>query len=337
MFFDNKDRTKQTSGRETDEVKDDRASDVTPSEKAAIIQTSEKPVVVKTRRKHRLGLFTLLLLLLVGLALIAGFLLSGWATEKAGAPAPKAKIPVQNNPARNKPATDITALLQEISDNLQGGPVTHERQAPDYIVLGYQFAAVGDKNDSSGITIARQDIAVDVTMTKLENNLIEKGFKKSIHQVAEPYYGLVKYENTDTICGVSNNRPDSDSSQMKEVYLTCAPTASYTETAKVQKPFYDAYRAAHPDRTTQGLAYPRIIESRTKGYKIAEAGIYSESQPAGAMGLFYQTPDQKWRFFAGTQQALPCSDYSTPDLKKAYLGESCMGEDSSGLPATVQL
>jgi len=71
------------------------------------------------------------------------------------------------------------------------------------------------------------------------------------------------------------------------------------------------------------LSYPKIAESKTAGYKTAEVGLLAEAQFGGAAGLFYQTPDGMWHFFKGTQQIIPCGDYNTPDLKKAFLGSQC--------------
>ncbi len=317
----------------------ENTNEVKPTEEnmqSQVKSTSDREdnVVVAPKKKRHLGLFFALLLTLVVLALITGFLMSDSTRNKAAAPG----IPQQTTKEKTSTkTTDIAALLAGISDNLQGSGVKHDKVAPDFIVPGYSFAAVGSQEDSSNVTFQRADTAVDATMTKLENNLTGEGFKKSAVQVKEPYWGLVKYENTDTICGISTNRPESDASQMKEVYLACALKDTYKATAKVQKPFYDAYTAARTDYPDQDIAYPRISDSRTRGYKTAEAGLYGEGQPTGAMGLFYQTPDQTWHYFMGTQQIVSCSKYDTPDLKKAYLGEQCFESANTVSPSTVQL
>ncbi len=49
-----------------------------------------------------------------------------------------------------------------------------------------------------------------------------------------------------------------------------------------------------------------------------------ETNTDGATQLFYRTsPEAKWQFFKSTQMILPCSDYNTDDLKRAFMGESC--------------
>ena len=74
----------------------------------------------------------------------------------------------------------------------------------------------------------------------------------------------------------------------------------------------------------------RIKDSEFKPYQTLQASFY------GAAGLFYRTSSEaEWRFFTATQAALPCSDYDTDDLRKAYAGDICYteaGEESAVTP-----
>jgi hypothetical protein len=289
------------------------------------------PVVASGRKKRHLGLFLTLLLLLVILAAGAGYL------YKTSLNKPAANSTATTNSTAQTPkttqTTDIVNLLTEASTVVSGGPVTHDVAAPDFMVAGYDFAAVGQKDDSSDVTVKKASADIAPTATKFENFLTSKDCKKSETQLKDTYYTLIKYENADTICGVSSVSSKTVSSNPEPVSLACALKSTYEATAKAQKPFYDAYRSAAKENVSS-LGYPRLIDSRTRNYKTAEVSLYSEAQPTGALGLFYQTPDKKWHFFKGTQNTLPCSDFNTADLKKAYLGEPCMDKTQE---SSVQL
>lgn len=318
-----------------DEVKAIPVEKPTPDENTTAVESTEPPRVPaeQPRRKRHLGLFALLLLVLAALAVAAGYLLKELQTEndtKSAQPSSVAEKP------HTPQSTDITGLLTNISQDLSGGAVTHDRAAPDYTVSGYDFAARGDKEKSSGIAIEVPKETIDVTMTKAENALTAKKFSKSAKQPTEPINGLVKYENTDTICGVSNNESEATANNRNSVYVDCALKNTYTETAKTQKPFYDALRASKSDDQSRSVGYPRISDSRTRGYKTAEASIYNEAQGGGAMGLFYMVPGAtKWEFFRSTQEIVPCSDYNTNDLKRAYYGERCFDIGTNSDTMTV--
>ena len=169
--------------------------------------------------------------------------------------------------------------------------------------------------------------------------MYENGFKKSEQQVKDGYYPLIKYESTDAICGINYYLDSAEAN--KPVFLTCALKASYEPTAQAVKPLYAVYREANKDSQyiteDSRLGSPKIEPSKNEGYKTAEAAIYGEASPTGAVGLFYQTPDGVWHYFPGTQSVLPCSAYDTADLKKAYVGQKCYLTDDAATESTVQL
>lgn len=294
-------------------------------------QLAEQP-----KRKRHLGLFTLLLLLLVGLAFAAGYLFKDSQNEATSNTGRASQTTAPTATQKTAQTTDIVGMLTKISSAVNGGAVLHDRAAPDYTVAGYNFAAQGDATDSSGITVSVAPTALNTTTTKLENTLTEAGFKKSGTQIPDAYTELIKYENHDTICGISNNKPEVTDTDTKNIYLYCALKNTYSKTAEVQKPFYTAYRASKPEFSNMSVGYPRISDSLSRGYKTAQAALYGEAQNGGAMGLFYQTPGGEWKFFKGTQQGLPCSDYNTIELKKAFMGEQCYTGDTLNTLSSVQ-
>ena len=74
-------------------------------------------------------------------------------------------------------------------------------------------------------------------------------------------------------------------------------------------------------------------------YQRAQVGIGGAEFDAvgGFAALFYQGPDATWKFFKGTQNILPCSDYATEEVKKAYLGQQCLDTATDNENATVSL
>lgn len=306
------------------------------SQNDSVEATPEAPTSSRARKKRHLGMFLVMLLLLVSLAAAAGYLMSESTDEPENSTVNSTQTPA---PA-NKNTTDIVGLLTKVSEAHQGGAVLHDRAAPDHTVSGYDFAAQVTKEDSSNIVMAKSGITqqgLETSITKIEALLTQNGLSKSVQQVSEPYWGLVKYENDDTVCGISHNRPDTLVNEGAEIYVACALKGKYATAAEVQKPFYAAYRAANPDRQTQGVGYPRISDSRTTGYKWAETQLYMEGQPTGAAGLFYLAPGGTWTFFTGTQQTLPCSDYSYAVLKKGYLDKQCFTATNSSNFSYVRL
>ena len=75
--------------------------------------------------------------------------------------------------------------------------------------------------------------------------------------------------------------------------------------------------------------YPSVIY----GIRDIENSQYTPYQTlnvriGGGYALFYRvSPEEKWQYFAGGQSALPCSDYNTEDLKKAFAGNVCYEGD----------
>lgn len=120
--------------------------------------------------------------------------------------------------------------------------------------------------------------------------------------------------------------------------MGCADIANYTENAKLATEI-DAMSADKEASSLPqaGTSVSRVVtkDSKTAGYKTAETTISNEYAQAGsAASLFYQTPDKKWHFFTRAQATLPCTDFNTDDLKKAYLDTPC--SDTAGRNLTVK-
>ncbi|QQS18377.1 hypothetical protein IPL68_07315 [Candidatus Saccharibacteria bacterium] len=317
---------------------DQNILDTLESVRSELVQDNPSPMPIASPPKRRSRTW---LYVVVGLVLIAGTAAAAYSlTRPEKKPAPPSKGISQSTGKKQTQAaatTDISALLLAAKNATTSSTPNSENLAPDYMVEGYNYYAAARKDDTKGLEVKQPEAAIQQTAKDLEAFLLAKGFAKSTQQVKNAYYPLTKYENADTLCGINYFLDLADT--LKTLYITCALKSSYLATAQLQQPFYDTYRAANKGSQyltdDSRLGYPTVKDSRTSGYKVAEAAIYSEASPGGAMGLFYQTPDGTWNFFKGTQQSLMCKDFSSPDLKKAYAGDQCFSENGSASTVKV--
>jgi hypothetical protein len=322
------------------EVKPTEADSPSQVEQAQPAILAQSTAIPQAAVKHRVPwpLVVVVLVLLLAGATVAYWITLAPKTTKTAVTTTSTKQSV----TPKAQGTDITKLMAGLQKELPGGtaPASGNMRAPDYKVPGYDFYASARGKDTTGVVYKKPVAELSATASQAASYLATNGFKKSTQQVKDPYYPLVKYENEDTFCGI--NYYSDSAEELQELYVACAAKTSYIPTAKLQKPLYDAYRAANKDNQylteDSRLGYPKIADSVTTGYKTAEAELYSEARPTGAVGLFYQTPDDAWHYFMGTQQTIGCESYNTTDLKEAFLGEAC---DSVGdgvyTQSTVQL
>lgn len=302
-------------------------------------QNTHSEVVVSQASRHS----PWLLWVLLAVFLIGGGTVVYWLTKPEKKPqatvSQNTKQSSQKTLQKKTTSTDLKAFMQSVKKHMGGGDAAAEYAAPDYKVNGYDFYAVGVLELSTSWEDTLPEAQIKPAAAKLEAFLYENGFKKSEQQVKAGYYPLVKYESSDTLCGINYYLDTADTN--KPVFLTCALKASYEPTAKTLKPLYAVYRDANKDSQyiteDSRLGLPKIEPSKSTGYKTAEAAIYGEASPTGAVGLFYQTPDGVWHYFTGTQSVLPCNRFDTSDLKKAYLGQTCYLLDEAGTESTVKL
>ncbi len=302
-------------------------SQVEQVQPAILAQSTTIPQTAVKRRPTWPLVVTVLILLLVGGAAAYWVALAPTASKTA-----IEKTTTKQPASTVAKGTNIIKLMTGLQAAIPGGTTATEPLAPDYMVTGYDFYASARSKDTMSVVYKKPAAELSATATQAASYLAENGFKKSAQQVKDAYYPLVKYENDDTFCGI--NYYSDSAEELQELYVACAAKTSYAPTAKLQKPFYDAYRAANKGSQylteDSRIGYPKITDSVTAGYKTAEAAIYGEASPTGAMGLFYQTPDGTWHYFKGTQQMLMCTDFTTAELKKAYAGQKCSATGTDG-------
>jgi hypothetical protein len=281
--------------------------------------------VVSHHHKSRKWLVVLLGILLV----VSGIAVALWYQNNQANKSNTARTVTssQNKVRPSAAPTDIDALLIKISGSITGTKIEEKINAPDFKVEGFEFAAAGTPLYSKSLSYVITTGTAVVAAKNTEQLLFAEGFKKSSQQVPvdRNTTNLTKYENNDTVCGTTYTGTtiiDGKENKRGSITVACAYKDTYKATATRQKPFYEAYRVVERD-DRNNVGNPRILESRTDGYKFAEVAVYPEASPGGAVGLFYMTPDKIWRFFVATQQVVECSQYKTLDQKKAFMGEPC--------------
>lgn len=298
---------------------------------------------VRAMRKGLVGL----IIFLVALALVAGGLLTYMYLLK-------------NNPSLGTPSTDTSQTEQNTSITaksliakakvLMRGDVKEKTlsnddslvsnvfSAPPFRPKGYNFsvhpsidygfASSGNKNTVTGDMVYIQKVLVD---NGLSEKILDPG--SDVGQFA------ANYESASIICILTDQKP-SDPNGIYSTTIGCANISDYLANAAMLRPYFIVYASqARTDTSKTLLGTPIYQASRTPGYSIATVAISGSEYGGvgGFAGLFYVTPDNSLHYFKGTQNILPCSDYTTADLQKAYLGEQCYDTETNNGQATVKL
>ena len=152
---------------------------------------------------------------------------------------------------------------------------------------------------------------------------------------------LGSFTHKETFCQVEVVRPaDTKANQWLEV--RCADMATYDEYAKAQEPLARLYTPLSATSVLYGfVGKPTATASKTGGYYLTELPVSivldNTMISTGNAALFYQTPNQIWRYFKDrdADTAFDCGDYNTDDLRYAYAGTPCRNSGKS-IPPTVQ-
>lgn len=294
--------------------------DSSPNVEATTTETATKQEVKQHRSRP---------LLVGGLALFIA-ILGGVATlavyknyfEKPQPSATNSQATVTKPVEKKNVSKDILTLL---SSQISAGEVMYDGVAPGYKPAGYDFAVAPSKSPALHVTRS----AVDSRTTSATIASFFKGrsyAEKVVATNADSSLAITEYSAGDAKCVLNQSYNDiNDTVNAVRIDVICRDTGDYTTTANTLMPFYTAYRASASAANGTVLLYdPTIKQSKTSGYKIAEAGVGTYGElTGGAMGLFYMTPDNSWHFFKATQELPPCSMYNTTDLKKAYVGTQC--------------
>ena len=261
------------------------------------------------------------------------------------------------------------ALVEKASADLGGivrlatvnGYVGLDEQGVDVYKLPY-YAVSGSpfKNlpsEGSGVAYKGDSSQSEINYTKLFNFFKLNNFKILTSTINEesfitnsakvPFTNYAVYESKEMVCSIWQADVSSILTPGDNlVSVGCADVANYKTAADDLSPFYDSYAKANPKHSDNILLGSPEVFNSTGGYKFAT--LYQEdergpSSPAASnfIGLYYQAPgSSKWKFFnsqsaASDGKPLQCSAYNTPELKKAFSGNSCY-DDAARKNATVQ-
>lgn len=244
-------------------------------------------------------------------------------------------------PLASEPITNPTVILDangiiEVASPLLGEAPSEDKfnLAPIQKPRGYDFF-VSPSSSPDGNTVSvelptaqARSIAKQIGIELVEHNLREEKLRYDVETPWGVDSSATNYSNEYADCQVSVFGISED---IHRLAVGCMNKADYTKLAKEVEPFFRAYSAS--SASTSGLevalSTPEIRQSRTKGYQLAELDSLSVVNGVGTSGakrLFYQLPSGTWRYFLSSQTLLGCTQYDTADLKRAYLGESCIGE-----------
>ena len=306
---------------------------------------------VDTPPKKRLSKRTIILLSILVAALVAGGIVTYLLLTKndsqntasntdssnivAPTPAPE-KLTAEALVAKAKAVA--TGDKKETLQNTDSQPYNVFR-APAFKPAGYDFWVSPSVDYGFGSYGMKDTITTDLAAIKkvlVDNKLTEKVLDQGS---AEGMFAA-EYSSDDITCILTDQKPYQQPATSKEfnTILGCADTSAYLANAVELKPYFTAYAAqSQSDTTKTAMGGLRTTKSKTAGYSISTVSIGGSEYGSvgGFAGLFYTTPDNKLHFFIGTQSQIPCTDFKTDDLKKAYLGESCFDEKDEA--ATVKM
>lgn len=313
-----------------------------PATRPEITRAKAALAAEKKKRRSRPALVILLSLLLFAVGAAAGIALYiayfQPVKEPIEAKTVQETAPIKTSTNAETVITEVTSKLQgtvvatKLDDTTSNGQTTELKpgtltyQTPPVIPKGAKFFTM--PTIAYGVTTATQDDARSLKELETAHRLlIEKNFTP-VGISSDTSNGLIyseRMQNDTTVCILdSTSRAYGTGYQFS---IGCADFASYDITAKALQPFYTLLTSQAElkdlnDNPYLRLSKPIIKDSQTSGYKTATVSVGS-LVGTGYATLFYQAPDGQWHFFKATQGVLPCADYSTDDLKKAYKGEQC--------------
>jgi len=298
-------------------------------------------IVIKAKKeRHIIRNLFITLFALVFLA-AAGYV--GWLLVR---PLEPGKENAPQTTTSSAPVITAAALVAEIKPDMVGeatetvpngsGTPAPAFSVPVYQPKGYEFSVRSSESSGFSSYGAQSTIAAD--LRTIETVLKDKGLTQTVlDEGSDVGMYAADYQSDNVICLVTDQKPASVSSRYISS-IGCADKESYLASAKTLQPYYDVYKAESGNATGDlVLGNPTIKVSATANYTTATIGMSGADYGSvgGFAALFYTTPDKKIHYFTGTQSQIPCAEYKTPDLKKAYLGESCYEQNND--KATVKL
>lgn len=331
---------------------DHTIDDVTTHNK--LQETSAALAKEKTKRRTNPLLTLLLSLLLIGLGAAAGIMGYKYLFEKL---ATTDAVSTTTAPAQT-PDDKLLAVIQRIREIMPSTiePKVQMTDMPVHRQMGapYNFYASAPYDKRFDVTTSDTlELTEAAKATKAIHDYLvsdQKAKADKIFDVSADSSFLIKdgattdtpsmyryrYTTDTYTCGMFEHSIASEtppySTKAANISVTCQTANNYLATAKAQQPFYDAIKASPEASKLEKDFMLDIVQSprpsQVIGYKTTATTIGGDQMFVGrAQALFYQTPDKKWHYFTSVQSSPGCEEYSTVDLKKAYLGTQCFTKD----------
>ena len=189
--------------------------------------------------------------------------------------------------------------------------------APPYMVANTDYNVTGSFGYSLTIQGASATLPTDKLVLDAEKAAIDTLRTETLPVVEATEYGTT-YSSDNVVCHVSTNTYPT--------FITCANARDYQKVADEVAPFAAAFFTSSNEAAsdpTQTVFYTPVITKKDTGYSNATVSIGSKYGVGGFAGLFYQKENEVWHYWTGTQSVIPCRDYDTEELQKAFVGDAC--------------
>lgn len=238
---------------------------------------------------------------------------------------------------------DANGIIETIEPLLAFEPSDDKfNLAPIMRPQGFDFLVSPEKNEDA------QTISAELPTPVAQSNAAQLGLElsdrgmtetklKGVEKVWSIASSATNYANEFAYCQISVFGVSESTHRLS---IGCMNKTDYTKLAKEIEPFYRAYTKLISSQIAGSIAFskPDIRPSATKGYQLAELdgrSVLNGVGTSGAQELFYRLPSGEWRYFSSAQSLLDCELFDSIDLKKAYLGEKCIGESGGVTSVTL--
>lgn len=169
-----------------------------------------------------------------------------------------------------------------------------------------------------------------------------------LHQFKDP---VRLYANASLVCAFESYETTGRLNNGRDAWLICDTASDFAAISVAAKPLADAYFASQPEqRYTVSFTLPKIVDSKTSGYKIAQfldryaakGGKYVnafdgtdgdgfDSQATHPVGVFYEK-GSVWQFAVTYVSGLECDMSKYPsDVRLGFLGQECAYPTGPGI------
>lgn len=330
--------------RHGDTVKSEHAPKTPdPAARAAAYIDSGLPLQHQQKRSNRYLYVLLALFFVIGISLTAYVLFAQSMKDNSSSqPSPSSLAPIKEKTAAEnlidkvKEALNATPVVAQQTEELNGRAPDGAAivySVPSFQLKGYPFSNSPKVGYGTAVTSAASDRSVaDGEYDKAVAVLTGNGLKVLTGtEISSASQRSALYANDKIVCATtaSYNIRGSDYSG-----VGCGDIASYEEVAKLIKPLYTAYLAKAAAETKSSLEQNPPMFSALK----IEQGADKFSRSTVRLNnttteLFYRDDNGSWTYFNSVNGAMPCTEFNTPELKKAFDGYPC--KDDMGMSTAL--